>query len=349
MGRDDTATAPADTATAAIVLPAPGGGAPSNGRTREALRRITSANEWVLVAVLAVLAVAIQTRNGNFLTAGNLTEIARATSFVLIVTVAQTFVLISGSIDLSVGSVYALGGVSAGLAIDRGVPVVPAILIGLAAGAVVGLVNGALVVRLKVPALITTLGSLYAVSGLVLVLTGGNPVYDLPSSFNQIGQGELLGLPNTVWIALVAVIAGQWVLSRTVFGRRVYSVGGSERAAYLAGVPIDRVRMGVFVLSGVAAAAAGVLVAARVGSAQVNAGQGLELTVIAAAIIGGTSLFGGSGNVFGSLLGALLIGVIANGLVLASIDPFWQNIVVGTVIVAAVGLDGWRRRRLQAR
>ena len=299
--------------------------------------------------VLVVLGAAIQLRNGNFLSVDNLQDIARATSFTLIVTVAATFVLISGSIDLSVGSTYALGGVAAAKAITAGVPVVPAVLIGIAAGAAVGALNGFVIVRLRVPALIATLGTLYAIQSLVLVLTDGNPVYDLPSSFNWLGQGEILGVAVPVWIALVVVVLGQWCLSRSVFGRRVYAVGGSERAAYMAGVPIARIRFSVFVLAGMAAALAGVLISARLGSAQVNSGTGLELTVIAAAIIGGTSLFGGAGNVVGSMLGALLIAVIANGMVLAQINPFYQNMVVGLIIIVAVGLDGWRRRRLQAK
>jgi ribose/xylose/arabinose/galactoside ABC-type transport system permease subunit len=318
-------------------------------RVRGLVKRAINANEIVLLLILVVLALLIQYRNDNFLTSANLTDIARAASFTLIVAVAATFVLISGSIDLSVGSIFGLGGVICGLALQDGWPVVAAIVVGLGAGAAVGAINGFIIVKLGVPALITTLGSLYAVSGLVLVLTTGNPVYDLPANFNSIGQGELLGLPNPVWIALGVVVLAQVCLSRTVFGRQLYSVGGSERAAYLAGAPIRRIRFSVFVLSGTAAALGGVLIAARVGSAQVNAGQGLELTVIAAAIIGGTSLFGGSGNVIGTVLGALLIGLIANGLVLASIDPFWQNIVVGTIIVVAVGLDTWRRRRLAER
>jgi ribose/xylose/arabinose/galactoside ABC-type transport system permease subunit len=313
-----------------------------------ALRRLTSANEAVLVCVLVVLAVAIQLRNPNFLSPDNLTDIARAMSFMLIVAVAQTMVLISGGIDLSVGSVYALGGMAAALAVGAGVPVLPAVLIGVLAGSLVGALNGVLVVVFQVPALITTLGALYAVNGVVLAVSGGNPRYGLPPSFVQLGQGRILGIPVPVWIAAVVVLLGPLCLTKTVFGRRVYAVGGSERAAYLAGVPLRWVRFGVFTLSGTAAALAGVLIAARVGSAQVNAGSGLELQVIAATIIGGTSLFGGAGNVLGTLLGAALIAVIANGMVLAGISPFYQNIIVGAIIVIAVGLDGWRRRQVEA-
>ena len=318
-------------------------------RAGRALRAATLANEAVLVVVLLVLGALIQLQNENFLTPDNLKDIARAMSFMLIVATAQTLVLISGSLDLSVGSVYALGGVVAAQCMTSGMPVPAAIAIGLLAGAAVGAVNGLVVVRFKVPALIATLGTLYAIDGLVLRITDGNPVSGLPGGFDAIGQDEFLGLPIPVWIALFVVLAGQLVLSRSVFGRQIYAVGGSDRAAFLAGVPRDRVRFAVFALSGLAAALAGILITARIGSAQVSSGTGLELQVIAAAVIGGTSLFGGSGNAIGTLLGSLLIAVIANGMVLSEVSPFYQNIVVGTIIILAVGLDGWRRRRLEAR
>jgi ribose/xylose/arabinose/galactoside ABC-type transport system permease subunit len=332
-----------------VAMGAPAPGESPLRRAGRFLRALTSANEAVLVLVLLVLATAIQLRNDNFLTPENLKDIARAMSFMLIVATAQTLVLISGSLDLSVGSIYALGGVITAQCLTSGMPIVLAIAIGLLAGLAAGALNGIVVVRFKVPALIATLGTLYAIDGLVLRLTDGNPVSKLPDAFNAIGQDELLGIPIPVWIALAVVVAGQFMLSRSVFGRRIYAVGGSDRAAYLAGVPRDRIRFAVFLLSGLAAALAGILITARIGSAQVSSGTGLELQVIAAAVIGGTSLFGGSGNAVGTLLGSLLIAVIANGMVLTEVSPFYQNIIVGTIIILAVGLDGWRRRRLEAR
>jgi ribose transport system permease protein len=184
------------------------------------------------------------------------------------------------------------------------------------------------------------------VRGLVLVLSGGAPVYPLPESFAAIGRQDLVGLPAPVWIAIFVGVAGQFALSRTIFGRRVYHVGGNEAAAHIAGVPVDRVRIAVFMLSGTSAAIGGILVAARIASAQPNSGTGLELSVIAAVIIGGTSLFGGSGSVFGTLIGTLLIAVLNNGMILMRIDPFYQGIVIGIIIVLAVAVDGWRRRQL---
>jgi ribose/xylose/arabinose/galactoside ABC-type transport system permease subunit len=312
-------------------------------------RRLAGAPEAVLLLVLVVLGVAISLRNGQFWTSDNLENVALDTSSVVIVAVAATMVLIAGQLDLSVGSVYALGAVVAAEALTHGVPTAPAVALGLATGAACGAINGSLVVGLRVPALIATLGTLYAMRGLVLVITSGAPVYPLPDSFLSLGQGKLAGIPVPVWIAVAVLAAGHLVLRRTVIGRQMHNVGSNESAALLAGVPITRVRMLVFALSGMAAALGGMLVAARISSAQTNSGTGLELTVIAAVIIGGTSLFGGSGSVLGTLLGALLISVIANGLVLAEIDPFYQNIVVGAIIVLAVAVDGWRRRRLAER
>lgn len=313
------------------------------------LRRVGSANEAVLVAVLVALSVAIGAINPAFWSLANLSDIARSTSFTLIVAVAACMILIGGQLDLSVGSVYGLAGIACGLALTAGVSTPLAIVIGLACGSVVGLLNAWVVVWLRVPALIATLGTLYAARGLLLVVTQGQPVYGFPEDFLYLGQGTFLGLPVPVWAAAIVLVVGHIVLSRTGFGRRIYAVGSNVDAAYLAGVPIRLVQVAIFVISSLCAAFAGILVAARISSSQVNSGTGLELAVVAAVIIGGTSLFGGSGSVLGSLLGCLLLAVISNGMVLSRIDPFYQNIVVGIVIIVAVAIDGWRRRRLAER
>lgn len=304
------------------------------------------ANEFALIAILIGLSVLIGSQNDAFWTERNLSNIARSASFTLIVAVGMTFVLISGSLDLSVGSIYGLGGATAGLVVSGGAPIWLAVFVGLLTGVLAGLINGVLVVALRVPALIATLGTLYAGRGLILVLTGGAPVFPLPDAIVAIGRGELLGVPLPVWIAGSGVLAGHVFLSRSVFGRRVYAIGNNETAAYLAGVPIRRIRLVVFAISGTAAALGGMLVAARLASAQPTSGIGLELIVIAAVIIGGTSLFGGTGSVVGTLVGVLLMEVISNGMVLVEINPFYQNIVIGVIIIIAVAIDGWRRRQL---
>lgn len=314
-------------------------------RSHQAVRRVVAANELTLIAVLIALSVGFGLKNSLFWSSANMRSIALATSFMLIVAVAETLVLISGSLDLSVGSVYALGGVITGMALTHGASVAVAIAAGIGAGAGVGIVNACAIVYLRVPALIATLGSLYAVRGIVLVLTSGNAVYPLPNAFVRLGSDSFLSFPIPVWIALAAVVVGQVTLARTVFGRQLYAIGGNDRAAFLNGLPIIRLRFAVFMITGAAAALGGILVSAWISSSQVNSGTGLELSVIAAVIIGGTSLYGGSGTVVGTLLGALLISVINAGMVLAEIDPFYQNIVVGVIIVLAVAVDGWRRRR----
>ncbi|HVZ13109.1 MAG TPA: ABC transporter permease [Bauldia sp.] len=302
--------------------------------------------ETTLLAVLLVLAVLIGIDNDLFWSPQNLTDIARSASFTFVVGVGTTFVLISGGLDLSVGSVYGFGGIVTGLALLAGWPTALSILAGVAAGAFIGLVNGAIVTQAKVPSVIVTLGMLFIVRGLVLVFSGGAPVYPLPDGFVSLGRGEILAVPTPIWVAAVVGVLGQLALSKTVFGRRVYHVGGNETAAYIAGVPVNRTRIIVFVLSGLTAAVGGILVAARIASAQPSSGTGLELQVIASVIIGGTSLFGGAGSVFGTLIGTLLIAVLNNGMIMMHIDPFYQSIVVGVIIVLAVAIDGWRRRRL---
>lgn len=302
--------------------------------------------EATLVVVLLVLAVVIGLYNELFWSPRNLTDVARTASFMFVVAVGTTFVLISGGLDLSVGSIYGFSGVVTGLALIAGWAIPVSILAGLGTGALVGLVNGLVVTQAKVPSVIVTLGMLFIVRGLVLVFSGGAPVYPLPDAFVVLGRGALFGLPTPIWIAAIVGVAGQFVLSKTIFGRRVYHIGGNETAAYIAGVPVNRTRIVVFMLSGLTAAIGGILVAARIASAQPNSGSGLELSVIASVIIGGTSLFGGSGSVFGTLIGTLLIAVLNNGMILMRIDPFYQGIVVGVIIVLAVAVDGWRRRRL---
>jgi ribose/xylose/arabinose/galactoside ABC-type transport system permease subunit len=304
--------------------------------------------EVTLIVILIAIGLVVGMVNDNFWSVRNLTDIGRSASFMFIVAVGTTFVLISGGLDLSVGSIYGLGGIVCGLAIAAGWPVPLAIVVALASGLAIGIVNGLLVTLAQVPSVIATLGGLFIVRGMARVFSGGAPVYGLPEAFTVLGRGMLLGIPIPIWIAAAVGILGQLILSFTVIGRRVFHVGGNEAAALIAGVPVVATRIFVFAISGLTAAMGGILVAARVTSAQPNSGSGLELSVIAAVIIGGTSMFGGSGSILGTLFGALLLAVLDNGMILMQIDPFYQSIVVGIIIIAAVGLDGWRRRQLGA-
>jgi ribose/xylose/arabinose/galactoside ABC-type transport system permease subunit len=223
---------------------------------------------------------------------------------------------------------------------------VPAIAVGLAVGAVAGATNGVLINYANIPPFITTLGMLYAARSLVSFWTGGRPISPLPESFNRIGQTEIYGLPVLIIYAVVVAVIAHVLLEYTTFGWSVRAIGGNREASRNSGIGVRRLSTIVYTLSGLSAALAGILMTARLGSGQPSIGNGMELQVISAVIIGGTSLFGGIGTILGTLLGSLVLSVLTTGLVLLKIDPVLQNFVVGVIIVVAVGLDQVRRTRM---
>ena len=309
------------------------------------LRRVVESQQLGLVLALVVFSIAIALRNPNYFGEANLIEILRSTVYIFIIGIISTYVFVAGGLDLSVGSVFALGSIASALAMTNGIPVVPAIAVGLASGALVGAVNGVVIEYFGIPPLITTLGSLYVVEGVVVVLTGGNSVYPLPASFNAIGQDSIGPIPYLVLYAIVLGVIGHIVLEYTRFGYRIRATGGNRTAARAMGINVKRLSIVVYVLSGVSAAIAGVLFSSQLASGQPSIGSTTELQVIAAVIIGGTSLFGGVGTIIGTALGALLLSVITDGLVLIDINPAYQNVAIGVVIVLAVGIDKLRRGR----
>ena len=314
----------------------------SKGSVLRSLRRFDQLGIFV---VLIILAVIVSIKNPVFYSYDNIINVLRSTSFVLIIGVAVTYVLITGGLDLSVGRVMALSGILSALLAQNGVPLFVCVLCGLAFGVVIGLLNGLLIVKMHIPALIVTLGMMYVCEGLILIITKGTPVYPIPESFKNMGQGKILGIPNVVVIALVLALIGALVLKYTRYGRSVYALGGNRETARLAGINVNAMQISVYVLASAASALAGILMAGRLNSAQPSAGNGYELTVVAAVIIGGTSMFGGSGSIFGTILGALLMTVIENGLLLMKISAYWQSLIVGIIIIFAVGLDQYRRRK----
>lgn len=313
---------------------------------KETLKQIKSSEQLGIGIVLIILLIIIGSVNSNFFSPENITNVLRSTSYIFIIGIAMTFVLITGGLDLSVGAVMAVGGILTGLAATNGVPTVFSILIGLLFGAAVGAVNGILVVKARIPALIVTLGMMYACNGLTLIITQGTPVYPLPDGLKIIGQGSVCSIPNSIIVALVLAIIGAFVLKKTPYGRSVYAVGGNFETARVSGIDVNKVQISVYILVGVAAALTGILMAGRLNSAQPSAGNGYELKVVAAVVIGGTSMFGGSGKISGTFLGALLMIVIENGMLLMRISAYWQRLVVGVIMVLAVGLDQYRRKRL---
>lgn len=315
-------------------------------------RGILGARESGIAIPLVLLVIVVSVVNPVFLDIDNLLNIARQISFVFIIGIAMTFVLIGAGLDLSVGSVLALGGVISGIVLRALMLVMPlwiaiaiAILLGLVIGVVTGIFNGVIITRFKIPSLIVTLGMMYIARGVVQVLTRGNPVYPFPDEFNNLGQGYLLGVPNVVYVAAVLGIVAHIALTQTAWGRAVFAVGGNTETARLSGINVVKVLTSVYVLSGVASAISGVLTASRLASALANAGTGMELQVIAASIIGGTSMFGGSGSILGTLIGAAFMSIIANGMVLMKISVYYQSVVIGAIIILAVGIDQFRRRR----
>jgi ribose/xylose/arabinose/galactoside ABC-type transport system permease subunit len=307
---------------------------------------VITSPQFAIVLVIIAFVLFGATQSDQFLKTGTWINILRNAVFIAIVASFTTFVFVSGGLDLSVGSLFLVGAMASAGLLDGGMSVVPAVAIGSAAGAFAGLINGILINYGSIPPFITTLGMLYAARSLVVYLTGGRPIAPLPDEFTAIARTEFLGLPLLVYYAAAIIVLAQIILQTTTFGGSIKAVGGNREAASNAGINVRFVSTIVYVLSGLSAAFAGVLMSARLGSGQPSLGVGFELQVISAVIIGGTSLFGGIGSVFGSLLGSLILSVLTTGLILLHINPVLQDFVIGVIIVVAVGIDQVRRRRM---
>jgi ribose transport system permease protein len=314
------------------------------------IRRSEIAARFQSVAALAVMVAALSVATDRFLTVDNGVNVLRQISINLCLSIGMTLVILSGGIDLSVGSVLALAGaVAAGLLKD-GVTLAPlgvvlqftpfgAVAAGIGTGAVLGACNGLAITRLRIPPFVATLGMLSIARGLTRLWTGGHPIAGLGPQFGYLGVGQPWGVPMPAAIAFALAAMLAFVLRRTRFGRHLYAVGGNERAAALSGLNVRRIKLAVYTLGGALAGVAGLLFTARLDAAEPNAGFSYELDSIAAVVIGGTSLSGGRGAIFGTVLGCLIIGVLNNGLVLLKVSPDWQLVVKGLVIVAAVAID----------
>jgi ribose transport system permease protein len=284
--------------------------------------------------------------NGNFLTAGNLRDIAVSASVNAIIGLGITFVIITGGIDLAVGSIASFVGiVSATLMVNAGTSPFLALLAGIALGLLCGAINGVLITKLKLPPFIATLGTMSIYQGCAYVVTNGRPVYNVPKDFVLMLNSYVGGVPVAVILVAVLAVLCWLLLRRTVFGQNVIATGGSEETAWLSGVRVDRVKIAVYALSGVLAGVGGLVIVARINAAQTDAGSPYLLTAIASAVIGGANLMGGEGRIAGTLVGALILGALTNGLVLLNVPSFYEQIVTGLVVVIAVALDqgskGW--------
>ena len=302
-----------------------------------------------LIAIVLMVFV-ISMLSDKFLTTDNGLNILRQISVNLCLSIGMTLIILTSGIDLSVGAILALSSAIAAGLLKNGIPIAPlgvaldftvfgAIVAGLLAGAACGLFNGLAITRFKLPPFVATLGMFSIARGLTMLWTGGFPITGLGPEFGSIGIGIITGIPVPVWIGGCLMVVFFVLTRRTRFGRYIYAIGGNERAALLTGLPVERVKVAVYTLGGMLSAVAGLIVSARLDSAQPNAGLGYELDSIAAVVIGGTSLSGGRGSVFGTLLGCLIIGILNNGLFLLNVSPFWQQVVKGFVILAAVAID----------
>lgn len=305
------------------------------------------AAEFALVGATIIAAAVFTAIAPGFLSIANAVNIALSIAVTGILAVGMTAIILTGGIDLSVGSVVALSGVAAALAAaaTHTTPAVVALLVALLVGIATGVINGTLIAYLRVPAFVATLAMLTIARGLAFIISGGRSIGNLPDSFSLLGRSVLLGIPTPVLLMAIVMLAGHFLLSRTVFGRHIYSIGGNPEAAWLAGVDIRRVIWLVYVLNGAFVGIAGLTLASRLGAGVPNAGMQYELDVIAAVVVGGTSLTGGRGSIAGTLWGTVFIGVLTNGLNLANVDPYVQKIALGIVIVIAVVGDQISRKR----
>ncbi|WP_243701596.1 ABC transporter permease [Sodalis ligni] len=291
--------------------------------------------------VLFVLMVFL---SDSFLTFNNLTNVARQVSINAIIAVGMTCAILTGGIDLSVGSVMALSGtVAAGLMIT-GIPMPLALFAGLAIGGLFGAINGACVAYARMPPIIVTLASMSVARGLALIYTGGYPVSGLPDPFAFFGRGEVMGIQVPILIMAGIYIIAYAMLNHMSFGRYVYAIGGNEEAARLSGIRITRYKLLVYIISGITAALAGLVLTSRLMSGQPNAGEGFELDAIAAVVLGGTAITGGKGAIIGTLVGAMMLGILNNGLNLMGVSPYVQNVIKGGIILAAIYISSEKRK-----
>ena len=290
---------------------------------------------------LILVCVLFSSMTSRFLTTTNLSVILNQVSVNAILAFGVTFVIIAGGIDLSLGSLVAVCGVVVALLSQNNEYSLWIAIIGtLVAGLSLGALNGIIVVLTKVPPFIVTLGTMPIGRGMALTLSNGPPISDLNESLNFLGNGDLFGIPIPILFLVLSYGTCHVLLTKTVFGRYVKAIGGNEMASYVAGVRVNRIKLYVYMISGLFAALAGILLTARINTGQPNAGLGFELDAIAAVIIGGTSTRGGKGTITGTLLGVLFIGVINNGLDLINVSAYWQQVIMGGIIILAVVLDG---------
>jgi len=301
----------------------------------------------VIVGVLVLIVIVLSLLTDTFLTVTNLTNVSRQVSFVVITGSAVTLLMISGNFDLSVGSTLGLTGMLSAYFVTLGVPLWLSIILSTLIGTCIGLLNGVLVVRLKIPSIIATLGTMYIARGVALVITKGHSIHlGLGPNFTFLGRGYLGPVPITLLIIIFILGLFYFIETKTILGKYAFAIGGNKRTTLLSGVNVDAIIILLYILVGTLTGFSGTLLASRLGVGQPMVGQGFEFDVIVAVILGGTSLKGGEGSIFGMLIGAFIVGLIANGLNLLGIHSFYQSILKGVILAGAVLLDIMLKKRI---
>ncbi|MFD1415774.1 ABC transporter permease [Oceanobacillus jeddahense] len=312
--------------------------------TKKKLLSLSAIQKYGMMLILVLIIIIFSVLSPNFFTYSNFMSMLRQISVIGIIAAGQTLVIIKGGIDLSVGSIVAFAGVVSALTLASTGNTTLAIIAGLLVGALVGCLNGVLISKLKLSPLIVTLASMTLYGGVALVLSDGNPIIVSESGFNFLGQGYVGPIPFPVFLLIAVYLVLFFILRKTIHGQYIYSIGGNEKATKLSGVKVDIHKIIVYTTSGLLAGLAAVILTARLSSASPVAGTGYELDAIAAVILGGTSLFGGRGSVFGTLIGVAILGFLTSGMNLINVSPFYQDIAKGLIILFAVIIDRFINR-----
>ena len=294
---------------------------------------------------LIVLFVALAIASPHFLTSTNLSSVVRQTAVINIMALGMTLIIVAGGIDLSVGSILAMGGLLGTMTMASGKPILLGVFVGILTGMACGFINGFLTTKLKINPFIVTLGTLGIIRGTALIISNGLPVHDIPQPFSFLGEGIVLGVPFVLWILIVCAIAVHILMQHTKLGRYAFAIGSNPDAAYYAGIPVGFHTTAVYAIGGALTGLSGMIEASRLMTGQPTAGQGYELQAIAAVVIGGGSLRGGEGSVIGTLVGAFIMGLLSNGSDLLGIRPYLQQAIIGAVIILAVSVDEFRKRK----
>jgi ribose transport system permease protein len=322
-----------------------GGETGIRGALRGAFRRVTSVREAALITFILFISLVLGVTTPNFVSTQNILSTLTGLALDAVIATGMAVVMVSGGIDLSVGSVFACSSIVVAKMINLGLPVLAAVAIGIVTALFWGTINGLLITRVGLNSLISTLGTMGMARGLVYVITSGRILSNLPASFEAVGQGAFLGVPNVIWLALVVIAVGDLLLRRSRVMRQFFYLGGNEKAARLSGLNINRLKMGAYILIALLAGLAGIFETSRFGSAMAPMGTNKELTAISACVIGGASMSGGEGSVVGAFLGLILLGLVRDGLILNDVSVYWQGLIQAAILVAAVSFDVLTRRR----